>query len=225
MHLVLNHVTELKEVSDTYCSWLVKALTCLTIIEVSRAETWQTCLVSPLSQVIKLSTVEDRCSELNTKLLTGSTEDSLENLSKVHSRRHTQRVQYQVYRTTILEEWHILLTYNLRNDTLVTVTSGKLITNTDLTLLGYINLSHLQDSVWQLVTDGDSELLTLHLSIKQLVLLHEVDNQLSNELVLVLIVCPVADLYVTILKVAQSCSSKLATLGDDLSTCIVLNTL
>ena len=105
------------------------------------------------------------------------------------------------------------------------MTTGQLITYTDLTLLGNVNLSHLQDAVWQLITDGDCKLLTLHLGIKQLILLHEVDNQLGNELVFVLIIGPVANLYVTILKVAQGCSSKLATLGDNLSTCIVLNAL
>ena len=105
------------------------------------------------------------------------------------------------------------------------MTSGQLITYADLTLLSYIYLSHLQDAVWQLVTDSDSELLTLHLSIKQLVLLHEVDNQLGNQLVLMLVCCPVANLYIAILKVAQGCSSELATLGDDLGTGVVLNTL
>ena len=83
MHLVLNHVTELEEVGDTYGSRLVEALTSLTIIQVGRAQTWQTCLVGPLSEVVELSTVEDRSSELNTQLLTGSTEDSLEDLTKV----------------------------------------------------------------------------------------------------------------------------------------------
>ena len=143
VHLVLYHVTELQEVCDTDCSRLVEHLTCLTIIKVCRAVAWETCLVSPLVKVIKLSTIEDRSSELNTELLTCCTKYSLEDLTEVHSRRHTQRVQYQVNWTTILEEWHILLTNNLRYDTLVTVTTSELITYTDLTLLSDINLSHL----------------------------------------------------------------------------------
>ena len=85
MHLILNHVTQLQEVSDTYCSRLVEALTSLTVIEMSRAETRQTCLVSPLCEVIELCTVKNRGSELHTKALTCSTEDSLKDLTKVHT--------------------------------------------------------------------------------------------------------------------------------------------
>ena len=139
-------MTKLEEVSDTHGGGLVKLLTCLTVIEVCRAEVRQTCLVSPLREVLKMSTVEDRRSKLDAELATSSTEDGLENLTEVHSRRHTQRVQHQVYRTSVLEERHILHAYNLRNDTLVTVTTGELVTDTDLTLLGDVNLGHLEDT-------------------------------------------------------------------------------
>ena len=104
------------------------------------------------------------------------------------------------------------------------MTTGQLITDTDLTFLGNIDLGHLQDAIGQLVTNRDSELTALQLCIQQLVLLHEVDDQLGNQLVLVLIVRPVVGLDVAILKVAQSRSSELATLGDDLSASIVLHT-
>ena len=45
----------------------------------------QTCLVCPFREVLKVSTIEDRCSELNTELTTSSTEDSLEDLTEVHT--------------------------------------------------------------------------------------------------------------------------------------------
>ena len=146
MHLILNHVTQLQEVSHTNCSWLVELLTCLTIIEVSRTEARQTSLICPFRKVFQLSTVKDRSSELNTQLLTCSTEDTLKDLTKVHSRRHTQWVQYHINRTTVCHEWHILKTNYLRNDTLITVTTSKLITYLNLTLLSDVNLSHLKNS-------------------------------------------------------------------------------
>ena len=102
MHLVLYHVTKLQEVGNTYRCRLVKLLTCLTIIQMGRAEAGKSCLICPLGKVLQFSTIEDWRSELHTKTLTGSTEDSLENLTEVHTRRHTQRVEYQVYRTTVL---------------------------------------------------------------------------------------------------------------------------
>ena len=93
-----------------------------------------------------MSTVEDRSSKLHAQLLTSCTQDTLKDLTQVHTRRHTQWVQYHIYRTTILHEWHILKTYHLRNDTLITMATGKLITYLNLTLLGDINLSHLKNT-------------------------------------------------------------------------------
>ena len=185
----------------------------------------QSGLVSPLGKVFKFGTIEDRCGKLNTELASGSTEDSLEYLSQVHTRRHTKRVEHQVNRTTVVEERHVLLTNNLRNDTLVTVTSGQLISDTDLTLLGNIYLSHLKDSRRKFVTNGDSKLLALHLSVEQLILLHEVDNQLGDELILVSIGSPIADMHITILKILEVGHCECATLGDYLRTSVVFHTL
>ena len=105
------------------------------------------------------------------------------------------------------------------------MTTGELITHTNLTLFGHIYLSHLQDARRKFVTNGDSKLLTLHLSIKQLVLLHIVDDELTNEFILMLIICPLAGLDITVLQVLQVCHSELRTLRDNLCTGIVLHTL
>ena len=105
------------------------------------------------------------------------------------------------------------------------MTTGQLITHTDLTFLGHIDLRHLQNAVGQLVTNRDGKLLALQFCIKQLILLHEVDDQLGNQLVLVLVVGPVTDLDVTIFQVLQGSHGKLAALGDDLRSGIVLDTL
>ena len=105
------------------------------------------------------------------------------------------------------------------------MTTCQFITDTDLTFLGNIYLSHLQNTIGQLVTNRDGKLAALQLCIQQLVLLHEVDDQLGNQLVLVLVTGPVVGLDVTILKVAQGSCRELATLGDDLSTGIVLHAL
>ena len=85
MHLILNHVAEFQEVGDTYRSGLVKLLSGLTVIEVSRAKTWQTCLVSPFLQIFKMGSIEDRSSKFHAETLTCSTENGLENLAEVHS--------------------------------------------------------------------------------------------------------------------------------------------
>ena len=105
------------------------------------------------------------------------------------------------------------------------MTSGQLVSYADLTLLGNIYLCHLQDSRGKFVTNGDSKLLALHLSVEQLILLHEVDNQLGDKLILVSIGSPIADMHTTILKVLEVGNSECATLSDYLSTSVVLHTL
>ncbi|CUP64901.1 Uncharacterised protein [Segatella copri] len=85
VHLILNHMTQLQEVSHTNSSWLVKLLSCLTIIKVSRAETWQACLICPFREIIQFSTIKDRSSKLYTQLFTCSTQDTLEYLTKIHT--------------------------------------------------------------------------------------------------------------------------------------------
>ena len=54
--------------------------------------------------------------------------------------------EYHIYRTTVSHKWHILQTNYLRHNTLITMTTGKFITNLDLTLLSNIYLSHLKNT-------------------------------------------------------------------------------
>ena len=105
------------------------------------------------------------------------------------------------------------------------MTTSEFVAHTDLTLLGNIDLSHLQDARGQFVANGDGELLALHLGIEQLVLLHIVDDQTSDEFVLVIIIGPLVGLHVTIFQVLQVGHRELGTLRDNLSTCVVTNTL
>ena len=70
------------------------------------------------------------------------------------------------------------------------MTTCKLITYTDLTLLCYIYLCHLQDAGREVAANGYGKLATLKLCIKQFILTYVVHNELLDELVGVLIVSP-----------------------------------
>ena len=225
MHLVFHHVAELQEVCYSHCSRLVELLACLAVVEVGGAQVGQAGLVGPLCQVVELGTIEDRGGELDAEALAGSTEDGLENLAEVHTRRHTQRVEHEVDRTAVLKERHVFLANHLRHDALVTVASGQLVAYANLALLGHIDLGHLEYARRQLVANGYGKLLALHLGIEQLVLLHEVDDELAYELVLVLVVGPVAYLDVAVLKVLEVGDCKLAALGNYLGTGVVFDAL
>ena len=64
---------------------------------------------------------------------------NLEHLSDVHTGRHTQRVQYDIKRTSIWKEWHVFYRKYTGNDTLVTMTTSHLISYLDLSLLCDVN--------------------------------------------------------------------------------------
>ena len=54
---------------------------------------------------------------------------NLKDLTDIHSGRHTQWIQNDIKRTAIRKIWHILYRKYTGNDTLVTMTSGHLITD------------------------------------------------------------------------------------------------
>ena len=85
VHLVLDHVAELQEVSDAHRGRLVEALTRLAIVDIGGAEVGESGLVGPLLQVLQLGTVEDRGGKLHAQALSCGAEDSLEDLSEVHT--------------------------------------------------------------------------------------------------------------------------------------------
>ena len=105
------------------------------------------------------------------------------------------------------------------------MTTGKLVTNLYLTLLGNIDLSHLQNTRRKFIADWNSELLALHFSIKQLILADIVHDEFLNECIRVVIICPVITLDSIEFKVLQCRNSELATLGNNLSTSVIFHTL
>src|SRR6202158_5611372 len=78
-------------------------------------------------------------------------EVGLENLSDVHSAWNAKRVEYDVDRTAVGEERHVLLGNDAGNDTLVAVASRHLVADRDFALLGHIDLHELNHSGRQLI--------------------------------------------------------------------------
>ena len=76
----------------------------------------------------------------------------LQDLTDVHTRRHTQRIQYDIQRTAIWQERHIFNRKDTGNHTLVTMTTGHLVTYRDLSLLCNVNSYGLIYTRCQLVT-------------------------------------------------------------------------
>ena len=224
MHLVFNHVAEFQHVGDTHCGWLVEAKACFTIVEISTSVARKLSLVGPFAEVVEVSTIEDWSCELHTEFGTSRAEDGFENLTDVHTRWHTQRVEHDIDRSTILKEWHIFLANHLGNNTLVTVATCHLVSNTNLTFLSDVNLCHLDDARWEFIANSEGKLLALEFCIKKLVFLEIVDDELTNQRVGVLVVCPTTELNRSIVENFKCWSNELGAFWYDFSTEAVLHT-
>jgi hypothetical protein len=67
----------------------------------------------------------------------------LEDLADVHAARHAERVEHDVDRRAVLEERHVLLRDDLRDDALVAVASRELVALGDLALLRDVDADEL----------------------------------------------------------------------------------
>src|SRR4051794_2129999 len=67
----------------------------------------------------------------------------LEDLADVHAARHAERVEQDVDGAPVLEERHVLLGDDLRDDALVAVASGELVALGDLALLRDVDADEL----------------------------------------------------------------------------------
>src|SRR5690606_30414190 len=83
------------------------------------------------------------------------TQVGFQDLTDVHTRRYAQWVQYDIYRRTVSIVRHIFDRVDLRDNTLVTVTTCHLITRLDLTFNSQIHLNNLQHAWCQIVALSD----------------------------------------------------------------------
>ena len=104
------------------------------------------------------------------------------------------------------------------------MTTGHLVADTNLALLGNINLSHLDDARRQFVADGEGELLALLFGIQNLVFLQVIDDKFTDEGVRVLVLCPSTQLDSSVVEVLERALGKLGTGGDNLGSHVVLHT-
>ncbi len=223
VHLVVHHVTQFHEVGHTYGSHLVERLARLAVVELGLAGTRQTGFVGPLVQLLHCTSVEDRSRELDTQFGTCPTEYSLEDLTDVHTGRHTHRVQHDIHRRTVSQERHVLYAHDLGYDTFVTVTTGHLVTHADLTAFGDIDLRHLDDTVRQLVADSEVEFLALERGVHLLVFGDIVHDTLRHEFVLVLVGRPALQQYGEVVDLIQTLLAEMLALADKLGTQDILH--
>src|SRR5690606_28049513 len=118
-------------------------------------------LVEECTQLGDLTLLNQHFVDALTKALRRQAKMHFKHLTDVHTRRNTQRVEDDVYRTPILVIRHVFLRHDHGDHTLVTVAAGHLVTRLHTTLDRQVNLDHLQHAVGEIITTGDFRLLVL----------------------------------------------------------------
>src|SRR5690606_22668289 len=126
VHLVVDKVSELQHVRNTNRYRLIEAFAREAVVQVRAAERRQPCFFQFLLYIFDGRAVEDRCGILASKFMTSPSENGFEDLTQVHPRRYTQRVEADINRCSVFQERHVFFPYDLGNDTLVSVTSRHL---------------------------------------------------------------------------------------------------
>src|SRR4030095_3851106 len=135
---------QLDHVDHSNGCFLVETFAGFTIMQVSMTIHWDRCLFAIFPDLFSCSTIKYWSREFHTEFLSGPSEYSFINLSQVHTTRYTQRVQYNVNRRSIFQEWHVFCTNDLRNNSFVSVTTGHLISHFQFAFNSQVHFSELQ---------------------------------------------------------------------------------
>ena len=128
-------------------------------------------LLQEASQLRQLDLLLKHLVDLFTQTASSHPQMGLQNLTHVHPRGHTERVQNDINRITVLVIRHVLHGHDDRNDTLVTVSARHFVTGLNAPLHREVNLSDLQYARCQIVAALQLLLFNLETLFELLVLL------------------------------------------------------
>ena len=218
MHLIINHVAQLKHVDHADSRALVEPVSGASIAQASLAVAWQASLLRVIVYLFVGCSIEYRRAEFNSEFLASPSENGFVNLTQIHTRRHAERVQNDVHRSSVIKERHVFPTHDLSDAALVAMTTCHLITHGDLSLLSDVDFSKLHDSVRELVPDLNHVELPFRLCLKFLVGDAIVVDEFLNQLIRVLIRSPLARIDILILDALEFLGCDFFSLRGDLNT-------
>src|SRR5688572_22745892 len=163
MYLVIHKMGQLEHIYVTDCHLLLELVTRQTVIKTClarQADRWrQTEFVVLIIRLADIGldlgfarTVKNGCCEMQSKHACGPAQMRFKDLSDVHTRRHTERIQHDLDRRSIRQIRHVLFRQNTCDNALVTMTSGHFVADRKLTLHCDKDLDHLDNARRQLVT-------------------------------------------------------------------------
>ena len=115
------------------------------------------------------------------------TQVGFQDLTNVHTRRYTQRVQHHVHRLALLVERHVFDGHDRGDNTFVTVTTGHLVTGLDTTLHRHVDLDDFQHARREIVALGQFALLVFETLVHLFTTVFELFVGLGQQLVVRLV--------------------------------------
>src|ERR1700730_6637043 len=105
----------------------------------------------PAAQRFGFYFLAEQTLETVAQFLGSPAEMRFENLSHVHTRRNTERIENNLHGSAIRHVGHVFLRNDARDDALVTVAAGHFVADRKLALHGDIDFDQLDDAGRQLV--------------------------------------------------------------------------
>src|SRR3989338_4307413 len=124
VNLVLHHVVKLQDIHVSNGSLLSKFVASKTITKLNLSVFWKTSRLEFSLYVTFVGTSKWCHDSLIAESVCSHTKVKLENLSKVHTRRHTKWCKEYVNWTPVFGVWHIFFWKNTKYNTLVSVTTS-----------------------------------------------------------------------------------------------------
>src|SRR5690606_16606839 len=140
-------------------------------------------LVEELAQFGDLALLFEHAVDLLAQALGRQAQVGFKDLTDVHTRRNTQRVQHDVDRSTVGVVRHVFNRHDHRDHTLVTVTTGHLVTRLDAAADGQVDLDDLQYTRSEVVALLQLALLVFELVVEHLTAVGDVGLGLLQLLV------------------------------------------
>src|SRR3989344_29157 len=141
MDFVLYHMMKLHNVHIAYSDILFKSFSCTPIKKFHFASFGKSGFLQLRFDFISCGAGKRRNNRLITKSMRSKTQMKFQNLSQVHTAWHAKRRQNNINRSSILHIWHIFFRKNSGNNSFIPVTSGKLVTNRNISKLGNFNMN------------------------------------------------------------------------------------
>ncbi len=190
MDLVINKVMQLQQVHEPNSRALLERLACPSVVQLNLSTrrhlskklammrpgalffALRPAITTVLVRLIKsrvdfsLGTpVKHRGDRLESENLSRPTKVRLKNLTNIHTRRNTKRVEHDIDRSPVIHKRHVFLRNHACNHTLVPVTTRHLVARRQSPLRRDVDLDHFEHTVRKLVATLHVRDLPLLLSL------------------------------------------------------------